>query len=80
MTPVHLRRLRHAHLGTSPMGVLNARAMLEARRLLVFSALDISEIAVATGFNDHAYFSRFFRRASGLSPTAFRARQRRMGP
>lgn len=80
MTPVHLRRLCHAHLGTSPTGVLNARAMLEAKRLLVFSALDINEIAAATGFGDHAYFSRFFRRASGLSPTAFRARQRRMGP
>lgn len=80
MTPVHLRRLCHAHFGTSPKGLLNARAILEAKRLLVFSALNVQEIAAATGFDDHAYFSRFFRHMAGLSPTAFRARQRRTGP
>jgi len=80
ITPVHLRRLCHAHFGTSPMGVLNARAILEAKRLLVFSAMGVQEIAAATGFDDHAYFSRFFRRVAGLTPTEFRARQRRTAP
>ena len=80
MTPVHLRRLCHAHFGTTPKGVLNARAILEAKRLLVFSALGIQEVAFAAGFDDHAYFSRFFRRETGLTPTEFRARQRRTGP
>lgn len=73
VTPVHLRRLCREHLGTTPLGVLNARAVLEAKRLLVFSVLDVKQVAAAVGFDDPAYFSRFFQRATGLAPSSFRA-------
>lgn len=75
VTPVHLRRLCREHLGTTPLGALNARAILEAKRLLVFSSLDVKQIAASIGFDDPAYFSRFFQRATGLAPSAFRARR-----
>ena len=75
VTPVHLRRLCREHLGTTPLGVLNARAVLEAKRLLVFSSLDVKQIAAAIGFDDPSYFSRAFQRATGLAPSAFRARR-----
>lgn len=73
VTPVHLRRLCRRHLGATPLGAINARLLLEARRLLVFTSLGVKEVAAALGFADHAYFSRFFRRGTGRSPTAFRA-------
>ena len=79
MTDVHLRRLCREHLGATPLAALNARVVLEARRLLVFSTLGVKEVAAATGFTDEAYFSRFFLRETGLSPTAFRATQRMTG-
>ena len=60
ITTVHLRRLCRAEFGTSPTGVLDARAVLEAKRLLVFSAAGVKQVAAAAGFDDHAYFSRFF--------------------
>ncbi|MDQ2804989.1 MAG: helix-turn-helix transcriptional regulator [Pseudomonadota bacterium] len=80
MTPVHLRRLCRDHLGTTPLGAVNARIVLEAKRLLVFSSLEVKEVAAAVGFADHAYFSRFFQRETGLAPTAFRATRRMTGP
>ncbi len=79
LTEVHLRRLCQEHLATTPLATLNARVTLEARRLLEFSALDVKEVAAATGFTDDVYFSRFFQRETGLTPTAFRARRRTTG-
>lgn len=59
--------------GSSPAAMLDARALLEARRLLLYSQLSVSEIADAVGFEDPAYFSRFFARHVGISPRGFRA-------
>lgn len=58
---------------SSPAAMLDARALLEARRLLLYSNLSVGEIADAVGFEDPAYFSRFFARHVGVSPRGFRA-------
>ena len=42
-----------------------------------YQGLTIEETAAALGFEDAAYFTRFFRRESGLSPLAFREFQHR---
>ena len=76
LTATHLNRLCRTHLGASALDVVNARIMLEAKRCLVFTSLGVKETAGALGFEDPAYFTRFFRRESGLTPLAFRARQR----
>lgn len=49
------------------------REMLEAKRLLAFSDLPVSQIAYDLGFDDPAYFSRVFRKEAGVSPQDFRA-------
>lgn len=59
--------------GTSPTAMLDARALLEARRLLLYSGLSVGQIADAVGFEDPAYFSRFFAQHVGVSPRGFRA-------
>jgi len=46
--------------------------MLEARRLLYYSELNVKEIAHSLGYEDHAYFSRLFKRAAGITPLSFR--------
>jgi AraC family transcriptional activator of pobA len=58
--------------GTSPATMLDERALLEARRLLLYSNLSVSEIAYAVGFDDPAYFSRFFTRHTGQPPRDYR--------
>ncbi|MET0374280.1 MAG: helix-turn-helix domain-containing protein [Rhizorhabdus sp.] len=62
--------------GMSPGAMLNHRALLEGKRSLIFSDLTISEIAYSLGFEDAAYFSRFFKEHVGQSPRAYRAAQR----
>ncbi|WP_088184573.1 helix-turn-helix domain-containing protein [Sphingobium sp. Z007] len=59
--------------GTSPAQMLDDRALLEARRLLLYSQLSVADIAYAIGFEDPAYFSRFFTRHIGQPPRAYRA-------
>lgn len=59
----------------SPSEMLDQRALLEAKRALLFSNFAINEIAYSLGFGDAAYFSRFFTRHTGRSPRAFRERR-----
>lgn len=54
-----------------------AEIMLEAKRLLYYSQMNVKEIAHTLGYEDHAYFSRLFKRASGITPLSFRADYRK---
>ncbi|EOG5631670.1 helix-turn-helix domain-containing protein, partial [Pseudomonas aeruginosa] len=44
-------------------------------RLLLFTGGSVNEICYQLGFKDPAYFSRFFVRYAGLTPSAYRQRQ-----
>ncbi|MEG0639433.1 MAG: PocR ligand-binding domain-containing protein [Clostridia bacterium] len=44
----------------------------EAKRLLSATDYPLSQIAVAIGFSDQSYFSKVFKRATGLSPQKYR--------
>ena len=52
--------------------VVHERVLQEARRLLRFSAVPVSEISYQLGFADPAYFSRFFTKRTGTPPSQFR--------
>jgi AraC-like DNA-binding protein len=45
---------------------------LEAKRLLTFANLPVSEIAANLGFFDLSCFSKIFRSETGASPLEFR--------
>jgi len=51
------------------------RIIQEARRLLTFTSMSITEIGYALGFKDPAYFSRFFRRNTGLTANQYRDKE-----
>ena len=72
VAPTHLSRVMRQTTGQPASAAIEARLIREARRNLAFSNLGISEIAYQLGFGDPAYFSRVFKRATGLSPRAFR--------
>jgi AraC family transcriptional regulator, 4-hydroxyphenylacetate 3-monooxygenase operon regulatory protein len=52
--------------------VVHERLLQEARRLLRYSAVPVSEISYQLGFVDPAYFSRFFAKRTGTPPSQFR--------
>ncbi|MBO6901234.1 MAG: helix-turn-helix domain-containing protein [Rhizobiaceae bacterium] len=58
--------------GRTPLAVIHARLTLAACQMLESSGLQISEIASLLGFEDAAYFSRFFKRMAGKSPRQYR--------
>ena len=69
-------RLRSACLSVteqSPMQLVHARILLEAKRQLLYTSTSVSEIAYGLGFDDPAYFTRFFSQRTGLSPRGFRS-------
>ena len=51
--------------------------MLEAKRLLYYSQLNVKEIAHSLGYCDHTYFSRLFKKTEGTTPLLFRASYRK---
>lgn len=74
---VSKERLRLACIratGSTPLALLNARRLLEAKRSLLYTNMSIALIAERCGFDDAAYFSRFFARHTGHSPRAYRQR------
>lgn len=77
---VSSERLRQACVrstASSPLALLNARRLLEAKRTLLYTGMSVGMIAEACGFPDPAYFSRFFAQRTGLSPLAYRTKQQR---
>jgi len=72
MTPGHLNVLCRTQAQRSAATVIRSRIALEARRLLLYGNQSAAQIALQLGFDDPAYFTRFFRREVGAVATQFR--------
>ena len=75
VTESRLARACRAVAGKSPFEVAQDRLLLEARRKLIYIAAPVSLIAYELGFEDPAYFWRFFKRRTGMTPNEFRKRR-----
>lgn len=56
----------------SPLKIIRDRIALEGKRLLLYTDLDVAEVAYETGFQEASHFSRFFKKVVGSAPGAFR--------
>ena len=72
MTPERLNRLTRAETGQSALDLVHARLAREACRRLTYVAAPISKLAFELGFDDPAYFCRFFKRHTGFNPRDYR--------
>lgn len=70
----HLRRMCLQATGLSAHALIEAIRLREACRLLAYTRMRVQEVGFALGYDDPAYFARAFRRLSGQSPSAYRAR------
>ncbi|MFM2329931.1 MAG: hypothetical protein RLZZ494_2034 [Pseudomonadota bacterium] len=68
-----LNRMVKAETDLTAQAVLHARLAREACRRLVHVAAPVSHLAFELGFEDPAYFCRFFKRHTGFSPRAYRS-------
>ncbi|MBC2601610.1 helix-turn-helix transcriptional regulator [Puniceicoccus vermicola] len=67
-----LSALFKEHLGVSILQYINDIRLGHAKRMLVDGSESVSRIATSCGIRDASYFSNWFRKQSGQSPTAFR--------
>jgi AraC family transcriptional activator of pobA len=69
-----LNRLVRAERGVSALELVHERLTREACRRLIYIAAPAARLATELGFEDPAYFSRFFKRRTGMSPHSYRVR------
>ncbi|MEU0535851.1 helix-turn-helix domain-containing protein [Amycolatopsis tolypomycina] len=72
VTPGHLTEAVKAATGRTAAQLLRETRIREAQRFLLRTDLTVRQVASRVGFADPAYFCRFFRRETGLSPGDFR--------
>ncbi|GAA2403470.1 hypothetical protein GCM10010420_33370 [Streptomyces glaucosporus] len=68
----HLSRLFHRELGLSLWEYLTRLRVQRAKERLRHSGDSVQAVARAVGFHDRAYFSRVFRKVTGIAPHAYR--------
>lgn len=71
-SPKTLSNLFSIYNQKSPQQVIQERIVLEAKRLLIYTDKQNQEIAYDLGFEDPAYFSRYFKKIAKLSPSEFK--------
>lgn len=66
-----------SQLGKTSSEILYERLIVESKRYLLYSELTVAEISYSIGFDDPAYFSRFFSKRVGQPPGTYRSRAKK---
>lgn len=74
MSVPHFYRVFRQATGSSPIGYLKLERISQAKRRLIASPDSVKEIAEQVGYADQFYFSRDFKRYTGMPPSQFRER------
>ena len=72
MSPFSLLRQFKSHAGVTPHDYIMNLRLNRAKNLLSNEGMAINEISRAVGFRDQRYFSRWFSKSTGVSPSAYR--------
>ena len=71
-----LNRLTRGESGRPALEIVHERLTREACRRLYYIAAPAEKLALELGFEDPAYFNRFFKRRTGLTPRRWREQNR----
>jgi AraC-like DNA-binding protein len=72
LSPFHFLRIFTRVVGVTPHQYLIRSRLRRAASALAVADRSVTEVALASGFNDLANFARAFRRAAAITPTAYR--------
>jgi len=78
ITAGHLNDIVKEQSGRSAIEHIHQRLIVEAKHFLLHTELSSKEIAYELGFEDSAYFGRFFKRLTDTTPVLFRKHIRDM--
>ncbi len=73
ITPKYMTSLIKKTSGKSALEWINDCVILEAKNLLKYSDMSIQQISEYLSFSNQSFFSQYFRRLSGCSPSEYRA-------
>lgn len=68
----HFHRVFTTYVGDNIASYVRRVRLARAGRKLRMGAVDITEVALAAGYDSHASFGKAFKQQFGLSPSAFR--------
>ena len=71
---VFYEKIRHL-VGVSPSDFLRQVRMQRAEQLVAKSRMSISEVAYAVGFSDPKYFTKCFKKVTGMTPSEYREKE-----
>jgi AraC-like DNA-binding protein len=78
ITPGHLTEVIKLQSGKTAITHIHERLIVEAKRRLLHTELSVKQIADELGFEDAAYFNRFFKRLTEATPINYRQQIREM--
>lgn len=78
LSPFHFHRLFRSTFGETPHDFLTAMRMDQARRLLAFGEMTVTEVCLEVGYSSLGSFSSKFQSLIGRSPTQYQREVRRV--
>jgi AraC family transcriptional regulator, transcriptional activator of pobA len=72
LSSYQLNSITKAMLGKTCSEIINEQIILEARRYLLATSNQVTQIAFQLGYDDPSYFIRFFKKHTGYSPDSYR--------
>lgn len=73
LSSYQLNSITKSLLGKTCSDIINEQIILEARRYLLATSNQVTQIAYHLGYEDVSYFIRFFKKHTGHTPDAFRS-------
>ena len=74
MSRAHFHARFLEETGTTPGKMITQCRIEQAKNLLVMTQMEIAEVGARCGYADAAYFSRIFKKTTGMTPGGFRER------
>lgn len=72
LSPFQLNALTRKSMGKTTSELIDEHILLEARRYLMATTNQVSQIAYQLGYEDVSYFIRFFKKHTGYTPESYR--------
>lgn len=73
----YFRHNFHKHFGMSPKKYISALKISSIKELLLNSSETICAIANKSGYHDTNYFTRFFKKETGYTPSQYRKKYKK---
>lgn len=80
LSPHYFSKLFKQHAGETFIDHVTGLRMKEAKHLIVEQGLSLKEICYEVGYKDPNYFSRVFKKATGITPSEYRQQIEKKSP